>query len=106
MSSASTWPSHVDRGPTMSRPPASPLPWLALLPAVVIEPLAGLPTELPGHHHSLEQRRRGVAGFPVLVEHDLRHVHGGIEAHQVEQGERAHRVAAAELHGLVDVFKR
>ena len=56
-----------------------------------------------GRHHPAEQRRRGEARLPVLVEHDLGDAHRRVQPDEVEQRERAHRVAAAELHAAVDV---
>src|SRR5439155_27002661 len=49
------------------------------------------------------QRRRRVALLAVLGEHDLDDLVGRVEPHEIEQGERAHRIVAAELHRLVDV---
>src|SRR6266704_5347148 len=70
---------------------------------IVVEPLAAFPTGHPGEHHALQQRGRRVAGFAVLGEHDLGDPVGRVEPHEVEQRQRAHRVAASELHRLVDV---
>jgi len=61
---------------------------------------------VPGHDHAFEQRRRSVARLPKLLEHDVRHEHRRVESDEVEQRERAHRIAAAELHRLVDVLQR
>ena len=52
------------------------------------------------------KRRRGEAGLAELLEHHLRHVQRRVEAHEVEESERTHRVAASELHRLVDVLLR
>src|SRR5437899_2585129 len=41
-----------------------------------------------------------------LVKHDVGDVAGGVETHEIEQGQGAHRVAAAQLHRFVDVFDR
>lgn len=48
--------------------------------------------------------RRAVAVLLELVEHDVRDVHRRVQADEVEQGQRAHRVATAELHAVVDVL--
>ena len=61
---------------------------------------------MPGQHHPLEQRRRREARLAELVEHDVGDGVRGVEADEVEQRERPHRVAAAELHALVDVLDR
>ena len=45
-------------------------------------------------------------GLAELLEHHLGHVHRGVEAHEVQEGERAHGVAASELHRQVDVLLR
>src|ERR1700678_826743 len=71
---------------------------------VVIEPLSVLASEASGEHHPFEQRRRGHRGILELVVHDLRDVVGRVQAHEIEQFQRSHRIAAAELHALVDVF--
>src|SRR5687768_18596808 len=75
------------------------------LRVVRVEALAGFASELSGHHHPLEQRRRRVARLAELLEHYFRHVHGRVEADEVEQRERSHGIAAAELHRLVDVLE-
>src|SRR2546426_4520994 len=49
------------------------------------------------------QRWRRVFLLPILGEHDLGDPVGRIEADEVEQRERPHRVATPELHRLVDV---
>src|SRR5206468_13091115 len=74
--------------------------------SVRVEAAAGFAAELAGHHHSLEQRRRRVAGFAEFLEHHLGDVQRSVEAHQIEQGERSHRIAAAELHRRIDVLER
>src|SRR3990170_1131422 len=88
--------------PGLPASPPSPSPSLR---AVVVKPLAALATEPPGHHHALQERGWGVTWLAELLEHDLGHEHGGVEPHQVEERERPHGVAAAELHGLVDVLE-
>src|SRR5688572_14470654 len=75
-------------------------------PGVVVETPAALLTQPPGLHHLLEQRRRGEALLSVLLEHDVGDVIGGVQAHEIEQRERPHGVAASELHPLVDVLDR
>src|SRR5262249_56645333 len=74
--------------------PRSPWRGGRLLRGVSVEAFPGLPTQLSGHDHALEQRWRRVARFAVLVEHDLGDVHRRVEAHEVEEHERAHRIAA------------
>src|SRR5438552_10390658 len=78
-------------------------PWLL---CVRVEAAAGFAAELAGHHHSLEQRRRRVAGFAEFLEHHFGDVQRSVEADQIEQGERSHRIAAAELHRRVDILER
>src|SRR5437870_4764568 len=73
---------------------------------ILVKPAPALSSKKTRHYHLSQQRRRSEPFFAVLLEHDLADVVGGIEAHEVEQGERSHRVAAAELHRLVDVLDR
>src|SRR5262245_17929404 len=77
---------------------------IALFSWVVVETLAGLPAKVPRHHHALEEGWRGEARFPELVEHHLGDEQRRVQSDQVEERERPHRVAAPELHRLVDVF--
>src|SRR5271165_3488665 len=70
---------------------------------VVVEALPRLAAIPAGQHQALQQRRRGEAALLELVVHDVRDVVRGVEADEVEQRERPHGVAAAQLHRLVDV---
>src|SRR5215213_4352644 len=70
---------------------------------VVVEASAGLAAVESGLDHALEERRRGEASLAELVEHDLGDVVGRVEPDEVEERERPHRVAAAELHAVVYV---
>ena len=74
--------------------------------SVLIEAFSALPAQFPREHHALEERRRGEHRVLVLVEHDVRDVVRRVEADEIEQRQRPHRVAAAELHALVDVLDR
>src|SRR5213078_47586 len=76
---------------------------LGRIDGIVVEALAALPAVHAGQHHALEERRRGVALLAVLGEHDLGDLVGRIQPDEVEEGERPHGIAAAELHRLVDV---
>src|SRR5438132_7113780 len=71
-----------------------------------VKPASALPPVPPGQHHLAQQRRGGEALLAVLLEHHLTDVVRGVEADEVEQREGTHGVAAAELHGLVDVLDR
>src|SRR5215467_15874185 len=73
---------------------------------IVVEAAAALAAEAARHDHPLEERRRGVARLAEFLEHHLGHEHGGVETDQVQQGEGPHRIAATELHGLIDVLQR
>src|SRR5262244_3056095 len=73
---------------------------------IVVEAAAALSSVMPRQHHALEQRRGSEVWLLELVEHDVGDVIGGVEPHEVEQGERAHRIAAAQLHGVVDILAR
>src|SRR2546425_6670580 len=68
---------------------------------VVVEALAALAAVQAGEDHAFEERGRRVAALAVLGEHDLGDLVGRVEPHEVEQRERAHWVAAPELHRLV-----
>src|SRR5580704_7291084 len=71
---------------------------------IVVESLAALAAVASGEHHALEQRRRRHDWILELVEHDLGNVIRGVEADEVEEFERTHRVPATELHALVDIL--
>src|ERR1700722_3653922 len=72
--------------------------------AVIVETFSGF-AAIPTHqHHAFEQRRRGKTLFLEFVEHDVGDVIGRVVAHEIEQRERTHGMAAAELHRIVDVF--
>ena len=53
------------------RPPDRPQNSRALPLAVVPEPASGLPSQVPGRHQVLEQRRRREAGLAELAVEDL-----------------------------------
>src|SRR5579883_504193 len=74
------------------------------LTGVVIKPLPALAAEPAGEHHAFEQRRRRHHRIFEFVVHDLCDVIRGVQADEIEQLERSHRVAAAELNALVDVL--
>src|SRR6266542_5139974 len=71
--------------------------------APVVEAAAGLASMPAGQDHAPQERRRGEARLLELFEHDLRDGVGRVEAHVVAEEQRAHGIAAAELHGVVDV---
>ena len=73
---------------------------------VAVEAAAGLAPEHAGGDHLLEDRRRGVQAVAALAVHRLEDLVGGVEADQVEQRQRTHRVAAAVAHRGVDVLAR
>src|SRR5215470_10892175 len=78
----------------------------AMLRMIVVKPAAALAAEAARHDHALEEGRRGVARLAELLEHHLGHEHGGVETDQVQEREGAHGIAAAKLHGLIDVLQR
>src|SRR5579863_174050 len=63
--------------------------------------LAPVPT---GKNHALQQRRRREALLLEFIEHDVGDVIGCVQADEIEKRERPHRIAAAELHRVVNVF--
>ena len=71
---------------------------------VAVEALAGLAAEQAGGDHLLEDRRRGVQAVAALAVHRVEDLVRRVQADQVEQRQRAHRVAAAEAHRRVDVL--
>ena len=71
---------------------------------VGVEAAAGLAAEQPGGDHLLEDRGRRVQAVAALLVHRVEDLVRRVEADQVEQRERAHRVAAAEAHRGVDVL--
>ena len=71
---------------------------------VGVEAAAGLAAEHAGGDHLLEDRRRRVQAVAALAVHRLEDLVRRVEADQVEQRQRAHRVAAAEAHRGVDVL--
>ena len=73
---------------------------------VGVEAPAGLAAEQPGGDHLLEDRRRGVQPVAALAVHRVEDLVRRVEPDQVEQGQRTHRVAAAEAHRGVDVLAR
>ncbi len=78
----------------------------AVRAVVGVEAAAGLAAEHAGGDQLLEDRRRRVQPVAALAVHRLEDLVGRVEADQVEQLERAHRVAAAEPHRRVDVLAR
>ena len=71
---------------------------------VGVDAAAGLAAEQASRDVLLEQRGRRVPVVARLRVHRLEDLVGGVEADQVEQRQRAHRVAAAEAHGRIDVL--
>src|SRR5271155_4497963 len=77
--------------------------WLCWV-AVIVKTAAGF-AAVPAHQdHALQQRRRREALFLEFIEHDIRDVVSGVVADKIEKRERAHGVAAAELHGIINVL--
>src|SRR5690349_10139043 len=77
-----------------------------LLGGVVVEAAARLPAEVAGKDHALQERRGREARLPELLAQDVRGGIGGIEADEVEEVERPERIAAGELHAVVDGLLR
>ncbi len=71
---------------------------------VGVEAAAALATLEAGADHLLDDRARRVQPVAALLVHRVEDLVGGVETDEVHQGERAHRVAAAELHRGVDVL--
>src|SRR5439155_2573878 len=77
-----------------------------LLTGIVVEARSRFPSEASGQDHFSKQRRRCEPLLAIFVEHDVGDEVGRVEADEIEEREWAHRIAAAELHRLVDVFDR
>src|ERR1051326_5694719 len=71
---------------------------------IVIEAAASLPAKKVRGDHLAQQRRRGEARVLEFVEQDVGDEQGRIQTHEVQQRQRAHRVARAEHHADVDVL--
>src|SRR3954453_5987511 len=79
---------------------------LGLFAGVVVEAPARLAAVVPGGHHLAQRGRGGEALLPVLVEHDVPDGFEGVEAHEVAQRQRPHRVVGAGLHRGADRLDR
>ncbi len=69
-----------------------------------MEPAAALAAEQTRLHHPLEQRGRRVQGLLELLVEGFRDGRDGVQADQVGEFERAHRVGAAQFHSGVHVL--
>src|SRR5882672_7839105 len=74
--------------------------------SVFVEAAARFSPHVPREHHPFQERRRGELGLAELLEHDVGDVVGRVKADEVEQRQRPHGVAAAQLHAVVDIFPR
>src|SRR4051794_20886145 len=79
---------------------------LRLVAGVVVEPARGLPPVVPRGNHLAERGRRREPLLAVLVEHDVADGLEGVEANEVAQRQRSHRVVGASLHRGVDLLDR
>src|SRR5881628_3196041 len=79
---------------------------LRRLQRVVVESLAGLPAVETGQHHPFHQGWRREPLFAKFIEHDVGNVIRGVDPDQIQKGKRSHRMAAPQLHPLVDVHDR
>src|SRR5947207_15939949 len=77
-----------------------------LLTRVIVEAAARLATEMAGCDELAKRRRWGEPLLPVFVEHDLSNRVARVEADEIEQLERTHRVVRAALHRRVDLLDR
>src|SRR3954469_3591033 len=73
---------------------------------MIVKTLARFLSEPACQNEALQKRWGGEATLLELVEHHMGDVVRGVEADEVEQGERPHGVSAAELHRVVDVGDR
>src|SRR5262245_29895492 len=73
---------------------------------VVVKTSSRLPAVETCQHHSLQQRWRGEALLAKFVEHDFGDVIRRVEADEISQRKRSHRIATPELHCVIDVHDR
>src|SRR3954447_26149276 len=73
---------------------------------VLVEPAARLAPVVARYHHALEQRRRRVLRALELLAQRVADRVEHVEADEVRQRQRPHRVACPETHALVDVLAR
>src|ERR1041385_1453550 len=71
---------------------------------VLVEAAARLLAEVAGLHLLRQQGAGAVLGVLEAVEEDVEDGEAGVEADEVGQRQRAHRVVHAELHDGVDVL--
>lgn len=71
---------------------------------VVVEADAALLAELAGADHLLEQRMRTILGIAGLALEDFHDGEADVEADQIAESQRTHRMIGTELHGSVDAF--
>src|SRR5436853_7469364 len=73
---------------------------------IVVEASTSFTSQVACRDHLAQQGRSREARLLELVEQDVGNVQRCVQPDEVEQGERAHRVARAEHHADVDVFSR
>ena len=71
-----------------------------------VEAATALAALQAGADHLLDDRARRVQAVAALLVHRVEDLVGRVEPDEVHQRERAHRIAAAELHRGVDVLTR
>src|SRR5687767_9998981 len=96
-----SWPSRPTLA-TRTRP-CSGRPAVASL-AIFVEPPSGLAAEQTGFDHARQHGRRSVERFLEFLVEALGDGERGVEADEVGEVERPHRVVAALDHAGVDVL--
>src|SRR3954463_4519212 len=66
----------------------------------------GLAAELPGGNHAAEERARAVFRIPETVMEDVHDRKAHVQADEVRERQRSHRMVHAELHHRVDRLRR
>src|SRR6266851_7395678 len=79
--------------PTMPISRGALASWGLFACVIVVKPAPGLAAEVARGDHLAQQRWRGKARLFELVEQDVGDEQRGVQADEVEQGERPHRVA-------------
>src|SRR5215204_6822489 len=83
--------------------PSSELRWNRRIGRVIIKPLTRLLPMVAFRNHPAEEWRSLIALILICIEHDVGDANHGIQADEIQERQRPHRVATAELHGTIDI---
>src|SRR5712691_11242088 len=82
--------------PTMPISRGALASWGLFACVIVVKAAPSFAAEVAGCDHLAQWCGRGKARFFELVEEDVGDIERGVQADEVEQGERTHRIAGAE----------